>query len=74
MIGTLAVVVIGEVFFHYARTQSHCSEDGGMPVCMVAEAKDEVRPHLVVNLEHVEVDAVEVAISSGVVGVALHQH
>jgi len=74
MVGTFAVVVIGKMFLHHASAQSHGTKHGGMPVGMIAKTQDEVRPHLTVNLEDVEVDVVKVAVGGSVVGVALHQH
>jgi len=53
MVGTFAVVVIGKMFLHHASAQSHSSENGGMPVRMVAESQDEIRPHQAVGLEHI---------------------
>ncbi len=74
MVGTFAVVAVGEVTLDDARTQRHRAENRGNRMRVVGESQDHIREHGRIGLQHVDMQMIIVIRAGSVIGVALHQH
>ena len=74
VIGTFAVVVVGEMTLDDARAECHRAEHRRWAMRMIGETQHHIWKHRRVSLEHIQMDVVVVLRAGGVVGVALHQH